>query len=54
MKILLLGDIVGRSGREAVVEKLPAIRERLALDFVVANGENADGRFGITQKNMAD
>jgi metallophosphoesterase (TIGR00282 family) len=54
MKILLLGDIVGRSGRDAVVEKLPAIRERLALDFVVANGENAAGGFGITEKIMAE
>ena len=54
MKILLLGDIVGRSGREAVVERLPAIRERLALDFVVANGENAAGGFGITEKIMAE
>jgi 2',3'-cyclic-nucleotide 2'-phosphodiesterase len=54
MKILLLGDIVGRSGRDAVVERLPGIRERLALDFVVVNGENAAGGFGITEKILAE
>jgi metallophosphoesterase (TIGR00282 family) len=54
MRVLLLGDIVGRSGRQAVLERLPAIRERLSLDFVVANGENAAGGFGITEKIMTE
>ena len=49
MRILFLGDVVGRSGREAVIERLPALRERYALDFVVVNGENAAGGFGITE-----
>lgn len=44
-----MGDIVGRSGREGVMEHLPGIRERLDLDFVVANGENAAGGFGLTE-----
>jgi metallophosphoesterase (TIGR00282 family) len=54
MRILLLGDIVGRAGREAVAERMPAIRERLALDFVVANGENAAGGFGITERILSE
>jgi metallophosphoesterase (TIGR00282 family) len=49
MRILFLGDVVGRSGRAAVIERLPALRERYALDFVVVNGENAAGGFGITE-----
>ena len=48
MKLLFLGDTVGRSGRSAICERLPDIRSRLDLDFVVVNGENAAGGFGIT------
>ncbi|HVM84649.1 MAG TPA: TIGR00282 family metallophosphoesterase [Candidatus Binatia bacterium] len=50
MRILFCGDLVGRSGRDVVVERLPALRADLGLDLVVANGENAAGGFGITQK----
>ncbi len=50
MRLLFCGDIVGRSGREAVTGRLPRLREELALDFVIANGENAAGGFGITGK----
>jgi metallophosphoesterase (TIGR00282 family) len=49
MRILFLGDVVGQSGRAAVIERLPGLRERYALDFVVVNGENAAGGFGITE-----
>jgi metallophosphoesterase (TIGR00282 family) len=49
MRLLFLGDIVGRSGRHAVVEALPGLKRRFALDFVVINGENAAGGFGITE-----
>src|SRR5918912_3467238 len=49
MRLLFLGDIVGRSGRTAVIERLPGLVERLGLDFVVINGENAAGGFGITE-----
>lgn len=48
MKFVFLGDIVGRTGRTGVVKYLPEIRERLAPDFIVVNGENAAGGFGIT------
>ncbi|MEX0325302.1 MAG: YmdB family metallophosphoesterase [Puniceicoccaceae bacterium] len=48
-RILFLGDIVGRAGREAVMRHLPGIREAEKLDIVVANGENAAGGSGITR-----
>ncbi len=48
MNLLLCGDVVGKSGREIVLQSVPMLRERLALDFVVANGENAAHGFGIT------
>jgi metallophosphoesterase (TIGR00282 family) len=50
MKLLFCGDIVGRAGREAVTGRLPRLRKELALDFVIANGENAAGGYGITGK----
>lgn len=50
MRFLFLGDVVGRSGRSAVVEHLPRLIARYNLDFVVINGENAAGGFGITEK----
>lgn len=50
MRLLFIGDIVGRAGREAVAAHLPGLRESLALDFVIANGENAAHGFGITGK----
>jgi metallophosphoesterase (TIGR00282 family) len=49
MRLLFLGDIVGRPGRNAVTERLPGLRERWRLDCVVINGENAAGGFGITE-----
>ena len=50
MRLVYLGDVVGRSGRDAVIERLPEIRRRLEADFVVVNGENAAHGFGITPK----
>jgi metallophosphoesterase (TIGR00282 family) len=50
MRVLYLGDIVGKSGRQLVVEQVPILRKELKLDFVVVNGENAAAGFGITQK----
>lgn len=54
MRLLFLGDIVGRSGRKAVVEALPGLRRRYRLDFVVINGENSAGGFGITEQIMEE
>jgi metallophosphoesterase (TIGR00282 family) len=48
MRILVCGDIMGRAGRAVVTAHLPGLRERLKLDFVVANAENAAHGFGIT------
>ncbi|MFO1150801.1 MAG: TIGR00282 family metallophosphoesterase [Alsobacter sp.] len=49
MRLLFLGDVVGRPGRNAVIDRLPGLREAWALDCVVINGENAAGGFGITE-----
>jgi metallophosphoesterase (TIGR00282 family) len=55
MNILILGDIVGPSGREVVVKELPNLIKRKKLDFVIANGENAaDEGVGITKKNTEE
>lgn len=54
MRFLYLGDIVGRAGRDAVVAELPRLRERLRLDFVAVNGENAAHGFGITPQICKD
>lgn len=50
MNLLFIGDVVGRSGRDVVIERLPGLRDQLSLDFVVLNGENAAAGFGITGK----
>lgn len=49
MRLLFLGDVVGRPGRAVVLEQLPSLRERWRLDCVVVNGENAAGGFGISE-----
>ncbi len=47
MNILFLGDVVGRSGRDAITARLPVLRQRLAADLVVVNGENASHGYGL-------
>ena len=54
MRLLFLGDVVGRAGRKAVVDRLPDLVESLRLDFVAVNGENAAGGFGITEEIARD
>src|SRR5581483_2087746 len=49
MRILFIGDVIGRPGRDAVAAELPRLRETLRLDFIILNGENAAGGFGLTQ-----
>lgn len=49
MRFLFLGDMVGRAGRNAVFAALPGLVADYRLDFVVVNGENAAGGFGITE-----
>ena len=48
MKILFIGDIVGKAGRKAVANLLPEISDKYQLDLIIANGENAAGGFGLT------
>jgi metallophosphoesterase (TIGR00282 family) len=54
VRILFVGDILGRSGRAAVVERLPGLVSAWKLDFVAINGENAAGGFGITEAIYRD
>ncbi len=49
MRLLFLGDMCGRAGRSKVFRELPGLIDKLKLDFVVVNGENAAGGFGITE-----
>jgi metallophosphoesterase (TIGR00282 family) len=49
MKVLFIGDIVGKPGRKAVKEGLPDLVNKLKIDFVIANAENAAAGFGITK-----
>ena len=49
MRILLIGDVIGRPGRDVLSAELQPLRERLGIDFVIANGENAAGGFGLTK-----
>ncbi len=48
MRLLFLGDVMGRTGRSAVAERLPRLRADWGLDFVVVNGENATGGMGLS------
>lgn len=50
MNILFIGDIVGSPGREAIKKLLPLLKQEYALDFVIANAENAAGGSGITPR----
>lgn len=50
MRILFVGDVFGRPGRDALVRWLPQARAERGIDFVVANGENAANGAGITSK----
>ena len=54
MKLLAIGDIVGRPGRLAVETFLPELRREYDIDFVIANGENTAGGFGLTLKTARD
>ena len=49
MRIAFFGDVVGRAGRDEMVDRLPELRRRLGLEFVVVNAENAAGGFGLTE-----
>jgi 2',3'-cyclic-nucleotide 2'-phosphodiesterase len=54
MRLLFLGDVVGRSGRDAVSSRLPGLIEQFKVDFVVVNGENASHGRGLTEGHFND
>jgi len=55
MRLLFVGDVVGRPGREALARALPELRQQEGpFDFVLANGENAAAGFGLTERVMND
>src|SRR6059058_5766258 len=54
MRLFFVGDVVGRSGRRIVAERLPGLVSQWKLDFVIVNGENAAGGFGITEAIYQD
>jgi metallophosphoesterase (TIGR00282 family) len=54
LTVLFLGDIVGEPGRNAVIARLPELKQKHALDFTIVNGENAAGGRGITGKITID
>ncbi|MDI6890922.1 MAG: TIGR00282 family metallophosphoesterase [Thermodesulfovibrionales bacterium] len=54
MKVLFVGDIVGKVGRITTKALLPTIVDRYKIDLVIANGENAAGGFGITGKVVSE
>lgn len=51
MKLLFLGDVMGRTGRAAIAERLPSLRADWGLDFIVVNGENASSGAGLTPEH---
>ena len=54
MNILFIGDIMGRSGRDAVFEMLPEIKDEYNIDYTVANGENASGGLGMNRNGYEE
>ena len=54
MRILFVGDIVGKPGRRVLAQALPSLRRDHAVDFVIANGENSAGGFGITRETFEE
>ena len=50
MKLLFIGDVVGRPGREVLENNLPLLEQEFNIDFTIINGENASGGFGMDLK----
>ena len=50
----MVGDVIGRGGRNALCGLLPGLRDELNIDFVTAQGENLAGGFGLTRSTVAD
>ena len=54
MKILFIGDVVGRLGRKAMVKLVPKIKREYGADFVIANIENAAHGSGVTENILKE
>jgi metallophosphoesterase (TIGR00282 family) len=54
IKLLAVGDLIGRPGRRAAIRLIPHLRRELGIDIVVANGENASGGFGLSVNDARD
>ncbi len=53
MRLLFIGDIMGRPGRRAIQELLPGLRDELSPDLIIANGENAAGGTASHRRSCA-
>jgi len=54
LRILMLGDVIGRPGRRAVQALLPGLRQEYGIELVIANGENAAGGLGLTRETAEE
>ncbi len=54
MNVLFIGDIMGRTGRDAIFEMLPEIKDEYNIDYTVANGENASGGLGMNREGYEE
>jgi 2',3'-cyclic-nucleotide 2'-phosphodiesterase len=54
MKLLFIGDVVGKPGRKGLAAAMPELRERYGPDLVIANGENSAGGLGITERTATE
>ncbi len=54
VRLLFIGDVIGRPGRKLIKQELPKLRQTTAVDFVILNGENLAGGFGITEKTYTE
>ena len=54
LKVLMIGDVVGKGGRRTLSNLLPNLIKELDIDFVIAQGENSAGGFGITRKTSEE
>ncbi|MCK4723022.1 MAG: YmdB family metallophosphoesterase, partial [Dehalococcoidia bacterium] len=54
MRILMIGDVIGRPGRRAVQVLVPDLRQEYSIDLVIANGENAAGGLGLTRETAEE
>ena len=54
MRILMIGDVIGKPGRDAVRALLPVLKKKKSIDFVICNGENTAGGYGITADTASE